>query len=167
MDQGSFRERLRNALDLLLDALDGTERELSEAERAAVIGAVLPSVLHGADARRTIISTSQPSSPESPETLIKAVGATTFSDQALALAWYSLHVKGDGTFTSSDMGEMFKECRVPLPANMSDVLAKLEKQRVLTGVGSLEGGLKQYVVSQDGDDLIEGRLKKNQEPPTE
>ena len=165
-----FRKRVENALrevDSLVRHLDESDREWAPVETAAVISAVLPSLLNGSQPPRAVVPAVKPLSPESPERLIKAVGATTFSDQALALAWYSHHIKGESGFTSSGMAEMFTQCRAPLPKNISDVLAKLEKQRVLTGVGSLEGGLKQYVVSQAGDDLIEGRLKNNQEPPTE
>lgn len=167
MEERTFGERLRNALDSLLDALDETERELSETERAAVITGLLPRMLEDSRVATGTLEVGKPDSTQTAEGIVKAAHATTFSDQALTLAWYSHHGKGASAFTSSDMVGMFRQCRRRLPKNMSDVLAKLENQSLLTAVGASEGGLKQYIISQDGDEIIEGRLKEDLEPPTE
>jgi len=50
------------------------------------------------------------------------------TERALAIAYYLDQYQGQENFTSTDIEEGYRTCRVQKPANMSDVLAGLEEQ---------------------------------------
>jgi hypothetical protein len=49
-------------------------------------------------------------------------------ERALAIAYYLDHHQGHENFTSKDIEDGYRTCRVQKPANMSDVLAALEEK---------------------------------------
>lgn len=59
---------------------------------------------------------------------VNDVDPDTHTERALAIAYYLDQYQGQENFTSKDIEEGYRTCRVQKPANMSDVLAGLEDQ---------------------------------------
>lgn len=86
---------------------------------------------------------------------LRMVDPATHVERATAIGYHLLHHEGRVPFTIDDVAEAYDECRLPRPANLSDVLAGAEDRDWLIRRGS-KGQNTLWSVSQEGDDAVEG-----------
>lgn len=61
-------------------------------------------------------------------TFVQKFNPNTHPERATAIAYYLEHYEDQENFIKSDIEESYKQCRMKLPANMSDVLAGCEEK---------------------------------------
>lgn len=86
---------------------------------------------------------------------IGSVSPNTHVERATAIAYYLTHEKDESPFVVGDIEQAYVECRLPQPANMSDVLAGAEENGWLMRAGS-EGQYQLWNITRDGDDIVNG-----------
>jgi len=59
---------------------------------------------------------------------VENVDPDTHVERALAIAYYMDQFLGEENFTTKDIEEGYRTCRVQKPANMSDTVAELDKK---------------------------------------
>jgi hypothetical protein len=146
-------EAVRDSVQRLRNALDDLEPPLSATDRQAVIQAALPLLLSA----RPPEASPTPQAREgrtSPAAIVLEAGARSQSDQALCLAWFSYHQRGEGAFTSAQLEGMFQEARLRPPGNASDVVLKLCKRGLLAPAEAEGTARKAYVISSHGDEQV-------------
>lgn len=87
---------------------------------------------------------------------VEATTPTTHTERALAIAYYLDHHQNAEQVTTETVTEGYTTCRVTKPANMSDVMAQLEKRELLLPVEH-EGPGKAWVVSAEGEKTVQER----------
>lgn len=88
------------------------------------------------------------------QSFVREFGPSTHSERAVAIAYYLEHYEGQENFTTPDIEEGYRACRMSLPANMSDVLNKAEKQGWVMRDGQ-EGQKQVRKLTIDGLDMVE------------
>lgn len=102
------------------------------------------------------IDTTTPSRTESDmATFLNEKAPGTHVEQVTALGYYLVHIRGEESFTISDIQEAYDRCRLPDPANMSDVLAGAEDNGWLKRTGT-HGRKQLWTVTPGGDKAVEG-----------
>lgn len=86
---------------------------------------------------------------------VNDVNPETHTERALAIAYYLDQYQGQENFTSKDIEEGYRTCRVQKPANMSDVLADLEAQESAMDDGK-DGQTRLRRLTEDGLTKIKG-----------
>jgi hypothetical protein len=90
----------------------------------------------------------------SPQELLRKFGASTIVDKAIAFGyWLEMH-QGQKSFSGSDLKRVFETAREPVPANPSDVVAKLEGAGKLMRAEKL-GGAQYYRLTRTAIEEIE------------
>lgn len=89
------------------------------------------------------------------EDFLDLVSPATHVERATAIGYHIVHEQERGPFTVGDVEDAYAECRLPKPANMSDVLAGAEDKGWLIRVGK-EGQTTLWNVSKDGDEVVQG-----------
>lgn len=85
---------------------------------------------------------------------LQMVDPMTHVERATAIGYHFLHNEGRVPFTIGDVAEAYDECRLPRPANLSDVLAGAEEKDWLIRRGT-KGQKTLWSVSQEGDNAVE------------
>ncbi|RYJ08280.1 hypothetical protein ELS19_17140 [Halogeometricum borinquense] len=78
---------------------------------------------------------------------------TTHKERAVVIGYFIEHGRGDGKFTMEDIAEGYRECKIPEPANMSDVLSNAEDSGLLMRSGK-EGRLQNWMLTADGEQFV-------------
>lgn len=86
---------------------------------------------------------------------VNDVNPETHTERALSIAYYLDQYQGQENFTSKDIEEGYRTCRVQKPANMSDVLADLEAQESAMDDGK-DGQTRLRRLTEDGLTKIKG-----------
>lgn len=88
------------------------------------------------------------------EAFIKQIDPGTHVERATAIGYYFTHETPDGApFTVGDIKEGYEQCRIPKPANLSDVLAGAEDRDWMVRAGT-KGQKQLWQVSQKGDEAV-------------
>lgn len=74
---------------------------------------------------------------------------STHNERAVAIGFYLEEFEGQDSFTVNDIEDGYRTARIPLPANMSDVLAKCEARDWVMHIGT-SGQTKQWQLSNEG-----------------
>jgi hypothetical protein len=83
------------------------------------------------------------------------VSPGTHAERATAIGFHIVHEQDAGPFTVADIEDAYVNCRLPTPANMSDVLASAEAKGWLMRAGT-QGQTQLWTVTKDGDDAVNG-----------
>lgn len=89
------------------------------------------------------------------EGFLDTVSPATHVERATAIGFHLVHEEDEGPFTVGDVKDAYVECRLPKPANMSDVLAGAEEKGWLMRAGT-KGQQQLWTVTRDGDDAVNG-----------
>jgi hypothetical protein len=87
------------------------------------------------------------------EGILDKVDPSTHVERATAIGFHIVHNRGQGPFTSSEIKDAYRECRIQLPQNMSDVLANAHQRGWLIEAGK-KGQVKLWNVSRDADEAV-------------
>lgn len=82
----------------------------------------------------------------------------THVEQVTALGYHLFHFGGKESFTINDIQDAYDRCRLPDPANMSDVLAGAEDKGWLKRKGT-HGRKQLWTVTPAADEAVEGGFK--------
>lgn len=157
----SLIQAIRESLEALTSALDELEPPLSATDRQAVIQAALP-VLLSAPSGGPSARAEPPRDTISPAATVMEAGVKSQTDQALCLAWFSYHHRGQAAFTAADLAAMFREVRLSVPVNPSDVALRLCKRGLLTPAEAEGSARKAYVISSRGDQEVAAWLGRGE-----
>jgi len=89
--------------------------------------------------------------------LVQQVNPDTHAERALAIAYYLDQYQGQENFTSNDIEEGYRTCRVQKPANMSDTIATLEDKGWAMNDGK-DGQTRLRRLTGDGLDTVDDLL---------
>jgi hypothetical protein len=93
-----------------------------------------------------------------PQELLRRAGAsTTFEKSILFGYWLEMH-QGENSFSGGKLKEVFEAAREQVPANPSDVVAKLERAGKLMRAEKV-GGAQHYRLTRTAIEEIESKLK--------
>jgi hypothetical protein len=84
---------------------------------------------------------------------LRVVDPATHVERATAIGFHLLHNEGKVPFTVADVEEAYEKCRIPKPANLSDVLAGAAEKDWLIRKGT-KGQNALWSVSQKGDEAV-------------
>lgn len=102
------------------------------------------------------IDTVPPSRSETGiETFLNSKEPGTHVEQVTTLGYYIVHIDEEDAFTINHIQEAYDQCRLPDPANMSDVLAGAEDKGWLKRKGT-HGRKQLWTVTPAGDEAVEG-----------
>jgi len=90
--------------------------------------------------------------PEMRE-FVEAADADSHVERAVTIGRFLEEFGGRDSFKTKDIEEGYRTCRIPLPANLSDVLRRAEEQD-LTMVVDTEGQEKSWRLTVDGEELV-------------
>lgn len=88
------------------------------------------------------------------ESFIDQAGPGTHIERATAMGFYLVHVEETAPFTVGDIEDAYEACRIPKPANLSDVLAGAEERSWLMRSGT-RGQHQLWTITRDGDAAVE------------
>lgn len=88
------------------------------------------------------------------EGFLDTVSPETHVERATAIGFYYVHEADRAPFTVADIKEGYEECRIPKPANLSDVLAGAEEKGWLMRYGK-EGQTQLWSVTKEGDSAVD------------
>lgn len=88
------------------------------------------------------------------ESFIEQAGSGTHVERATAMGFYIVHVEEAAPFTVGDIEDAYEACRIPKPANLSDVLAGAEERGWLMRSGT-RGQHQLWTITRDGDAAVE------------
>lgn len=87
---------------------------------------------------------------------IKQKKLETHIDRVVGMAYYLYKYKGVDPFNVKDIEKMYEEARVSLPKNLSDIIAKLAKNKgYFIECNEKKDGLKAWKISASGIEYIE------------
>lgn len=89
------------------------------------------------------------------ESFVDETSPSTHAEQATTIGYYYVHETGRESFTVSDVKEGYEECRIPKPANMSDVFAAAEDKGWLMRTGN-DGNNQLWTIAKVGDEAVSG-----------
>jgi hypothetical protein len=92
------------------------------------------------------------------EDLVHEVDPSTHAERALVIGYYLERHQGRENFTRADIEEGYRTCRLPKPANMSDVLSSLESKEWATPDGK-DGQSKLRRLTRAGINKIQEELE--------
>lgn len=75
-------------------------------------------------------------------------------ERAVVIGRFLERFSGQKSFQTSDMSEGYETCRVPLPANMSDVLQQAEERELIMPTDS-DSQRKSWKLTAEGEELVE------------
>ena len=81
----------------------------------------------------------------------------THAERALAIAYYLERYQGQDNFSSADIEDGYRTCRVQKPANMSDVIGDLEEKNWAMDDGK-DGNTRLRRLTGEGIDTIEDAI---------
>lgn len=90
---------------------------------------------------------------------LEDIDPDTHNERAVAIGFYLEQIEGKDSFSRSDIMKGYQNARVPLPANMSDVLANCEKKNWMMQVGS-DGQAKLRQLGQEGIELVKDEVSE-------
>jgi len=79
-------------------------------------------------------------------------------EKAVMVGYFYEKEKNMNNFTVNEIKDGFKKCKYPLPANMSDVIARASKDGLIMKAGK-EGKYTQWMLTETGEKFVEGELK--------
>lgn len=88
------------------------------------------------------------------ESFLDQAGPGTHVERATAMGFYLVHVEEMSPFTVGDIEDGYAACRIPKPANLSDVLAGAEEREWLMRSGT-RGQHQLWTITRDGDAAVE------------
>ena len=89
------------------------------------------------------------------EEFLDLVSPSTHAERATTIGFWLVHEMEVGPFTIGDIESAYQECRLPKPANMSDVLAGAEEKGWLMRQG-MKGQNQLWMITRDGDEAVNG-----------
>lgn len=78
---------------------------------------------------------------------------TTHKERAVVIGYFIENSRGQSKFTKEEISEGYQECKIPEPANMSDVLANAEESGLLMRSGK-DGRLQNWILTADGEQFV-------------
>jgi hypothetical protein len=90
---------------------------------------------------------------------VESVDASSHKERALAIGYYYEEYRDYENFTNSDIEEGYKESRIARPANIRDVLSKLNKKDKYLIKDDKDGNATQYRLSKKGQDWVKEARK--------
>lgn len=92
---------------------------------------------------------------------VESVNPSSHKERALAIGHYYEAYRDYENFTNSDIEEGYRESRIARPANIRDVLSKLNRKDEYLIKAGKEGNSTQYRLSKKGQDWIK-EARKNE-----
>lgn len=89
------------------------------------------------------------------ETFVDSVSPETHVERATTFGYFLVHEEEENPFTVDLVEGLYERCRLPKPANLSDVLAGAEDRGLVTRSGT-QGRKQLWTVTPDGDKAVEG-----------
>jgi hypothetical protein len=90
---------------------------------------------------------------------VQSLDLSNHQERALAIAYYLEKYRDYDNFTSGDIEEGYRECRLTRPANMSDVLGKMNDNYGWSIRDGKDGQVALWRLSIDGQQKIEEELE--------
>jgi hypothetical protein len=90
---------------------------------------------------------------------VESVDPSSHKERTLAIGYYYETYRGYENFTNDDIEEGYRESRIPRPANIRDVMSKLNNKEGWTIQDGKEGRKTQYRISKKGQEWIEEQLE--------
>lgn len=116
------------------DRIEELEKRVEELENQVAKGTITPST-------------------SDLEEFLDTVSPATHFERAATIGFYLIHERGMESFTVGDVKEAYISCRVPKPANISDILAGAEEKGWLMRTGT-EGQKQLWTITKEGDDAV-------------
>jgi len=79
----------------------------------------------------------------------------------VAIAYYLEKYRKFSSFTSLDVEQGFRDAKVPLPQNMSDLMYKNTQNAFFMDAKELKNDMKAYVLTLTGEKLVECNFEKS------
>lgn len=86
---------------------------------------------------------------------VEDVAPTNHVERTIAIAHFLVHKADMDPFSFEEVEEGYLECRIPKPANMSDVLARAGKRGWLMKVDT-EHDKQHWTITKDGEKAVSG-----------
>lgn len=80
-------------------------------------------------------------------------------EKALVIGYYLEHGEGQDGFTTEDLREGYITCKTPLPANLSDTIAKVGKRDWTMPIGE-EDGRRVWQLTSTGEQIVQEQIEK-------
>lgn len=90
--------------------------------------------------------------------LLQSFAPSSHNERALAIGYYLEKVEGRSGFTSDDLREGYIKGKIPLPANLSDVIAKTGKKGWAMTIDE-EDHRKVWQITAEGERIVEQRIE--------
>jgi len=161
-----YREIVARAQSLRANVLEAAGGKLSQDVLTAILAVELlrGGALGGVGAPLFEGSSTSFSLPD----LVKEIGLEHLTDIALLVAFEHLtHDELDENFNVDDIKAGFARARVALPANTNDTVNKLASRKLVSEALEKRDGKKTWVISPQGEQLVEKWLARLQEDKEE
>ncbi len=150
-----LQTKLQTKLNELKSKIDG----LNEPEKSILTSIV--EILESIIRRYTIYSDSETTEKISIFEFIKQKKLETHVDKVVGMAYYLYKYKNIDPFNVKDIEKMYEEARISLPKNLSDIIAKLAKNKgYFIECNEKKDGLKAWKISASGIEYIESLPKE-------
>lgn len=100
-----------------------------------------------------------PHSKSSLRTFLQSYSPGSHHERALVIGYYLEKFEGKDGFTSEDLHNGYIESRRPLPANLSDVIAKIGKRGWAMKTGREEDQRQVWQITAEGEQLVEQKTE--------
>ena len=90
---------------------------------------------------------------------VESVNPSSHKERALAIGHYYETYRGYENFTNSDIEEGYRDSRIARPANIRDILSKLNRKDGYLIKAGKDGNTTQYRLSKKGQDWIKEARK--------
>jgi hypothetical protein len=86
-------------------------------------------------------------------------GPSSHFERALVIGYYLEHGGGKDGFTTEDLREGYITCKTPLPANLSDTIAKVGKKDWAMPIGE-EDGRRVWQLTSEGEQIVQEQIEE-------
>lgn len=111
------------------------------------------------DLEEIIAGASVTQSDSDMETFLERTTPGTHVERVTAIGYYLVHEEGETPFTIDEVKQGYEDCRIPKPANLSDVLAGAEENGWVMRQGT-RGKKQLWTVTRDGDKAVESGFEQ-------
>jgi len=101
----------------------------------------------------------QARTPHSLRSLHDEFEPSSHFERALVIGYYLEHGEGRDGFTTEDLREGYITCKTPLPANLSDTIAKAGKKDWAMPIGE-EDGRRVWQLTSEGEQIIQAQIEE-------
>jgi len=89
--------------------------------------------------------------------LYEEFGPSSHFERVLVISYYLEHSKGEDGFTTEELREGYIACKTPLPANLSDTIAKVGDRDWAMPIGE-EDGRRVWQLTAKGEQVVQEKI---------